>query len=97
MDLKTISRKLSSRKAEFAERFGITELGVFGSYARGEQRKGSDIDILVEFSKTPSLFGLVEAEEYIGNILGAKVDLVTKDSLKNPYISRSILAEVVMI
>ena len=95
MDLKTIKHKLESHKAELVHRFGIRELGVFGSYARGEQKKGSDVDILVEFSTVPGLqFAALELT--LEGMLGAKVDLVRKKTIR-PELRESILRDVVYV
>ena len=75
-------------------RFHVQYLGVFGSYVQGTPRKHSDLDILVEFSETPSLFEFIEFEDYLSDLLGIKVDLVMKSTLK-PMIGRRILSEVV--
>ncbi|MHA1778395.1 MAG: nucleotidyltransferase family protein [Candidatus Heimdallarchaeaceae archaeon] len=71
-------------------------MGIFGSYVRGEQRKTSDIDILVEFypEAEMDLIKFVELEEYISSLIGIKVDLVTKSALK-PRIGKYILKEVI--
>jgi len=79
-----------------AEQYNVATLEVFGSYVRQEQQKDSDLDILVTFSKTPSLLKFVRLENYLSDTLGVKVDLVMKDSLK-PAIGRSILREVVPV
>jgi uncharacterized protein len=79
---------------ELRERYGVASLGVFGSYVRGEQRRRSDVDVLVEFDRTPSLFQLVHMQNYLSSLVGAKVDLVLKRTLK-PAIGKRILAEVV--
>ncbi len=78
------------------QKYHVKKIGVFGSYVRSEQKKSSDIDILVEFKKTPDFFEFLKLEEYLGSILGIKVDLVTKDALK-PYIGKHILEEVVYL
>jgi hypothetical protein len=80
-----------------AKRFKIKHLGIFGSYARGEQRQGSDIDILVSYSVLPGFFGLVEAQDYLSSLLGVKVDLVTEGSLHNPFIAKAVRREVVAV
>lgn len=77
-------------------RYRVKEIGVFGSYVRGEQKKKSDIDILVEYSETPVFFEFLDLEEYLEGILGIKVDLVTKSALK-PYIGKCILEGTVYI
>lgn len=76
------------------KRFHVQYLGLFGSYVQGTPLKNSDLDILVEFSETPSLFAFIELEEYLSDLLDVKVDLVMKSTLK-PLIGRRILSEVV--
>lgn len=75
-------------------KYHVQTLGVFGSYVRGTSRPGSDLDLLVEFTQTPSLLEFVELEQRLSRLLGVKVDLVMKDTLK-PLIGRQILNEVV--
>ena len=79
-----------------AEQYNVATLEVFGSYVRREQRKDSDLDILVTFNKPPSLLKFVRLENYLSDTLGVKVDLVMKDSLKLA-IGRNILREVVPV
>ena len=74
----------------------MKEIGVFGSFVRGEAKKSSDIDILVEFSEPVGLFEFMELEEYLEKLLGHKVDLVSKKALK-PIIGKYILEEVVIV
>jgi predicted nucleotidyltransferase len=76
--------------------FGVKKVGLFGSHARGTSRKGSDVDVLVEFNKPPGLFRFLELENYLSSLLGARVDLVTKNALK-PRIGKQILHEVVYL
>ena len=76
--------------------FGVRSLGIFGSYVRGQQRRKSDIDILVDFDREPTLFGFIRLENRLSSELGLKVDLVMKDALK-PAIGRHILREVIPI
>ena len=78
-------------------RYGVRSLGIFGSYVRGEQGAGSDLDLLVEFDDRPlSLFDFVRLENEVSDALNLKVDLVEKRALK-PYIGQHILAEVVAV
>lgn len=72
----------------------VRTLGVFGSHVRGTSRPDSDLDLLVEFTRPPSLFEFVALEQRLSSILGVKVDLVMKDTLM-PFIGRQILDEVV--
>ncbi|MEM2108024.1 MAG: nucleotidyltransferase family protein [Candidatus Bathyarchaeia archaeon] len=85
-------------KAELKKRFKVKSIGVFGSYVRGEQKQGSDVDVLVEFEDDAEIgfFRFLELEEFLSQLLGVKVDLVSKDALK-PYIGARILQEVVMV
>jgi predicted nucleotidyltransferase len=83
---------LQSHLPELRERYGVRELSLFGSYLRGKQRRGSDLDVLVEFDRVPSLFEFVRLERYLSELLKIKVDLVMKSALK-PAIGRHILEE----
>ena len=94
--LEEIKRISAEHKEELREKFKVKELGVFGSYVRGEQKRESDIDILVSFEKPIGLFEFMDLEEYLKSLLGTKVDLVSKKALK-PYIGKYILEEVVYI
>jgi predicted nucleotidyltransferase len=94
--LKQIKQILESQKEYLKEKYKIKEIGVFGSYVRGEQKKKSDIDILVEYEEVPDLFELVDLQDYLSEKLQIKVDLVLKSGLK-PRIGKHILEEVVYI
>jgi len=74
------------------ERYRVQQLEVFGSYVRGEAGNGSDLDLLVTFSEPPTLFEFVELENFLSDVLGIRVDLVMKTSLK-PHIGEVILSE----
>ena len=77
------------------EHYGVRSRGVFGSCVRGEQRRGSDLDLLVEFDDRPlTLLQFIALEHYLSDLLEVKVDLVERSTLK-PTIGRNILAEVV--
>jgi len=77
--------------------FNPTKVGIFGSFARGDNKKGSDIDILVEFKNPPSLLTLIRLENELSEILGSKVDLVTTGALKNKRIRNSIKKDLISI
>ncbi|ROI11274.1 DNA polymerase [Microcystis aeruginosa FACHB-524] len=94
--LEEIKAILIFYKPFLIERFKILELGLFGSYVRGEQTKDSDVDILVEFSQVPTLFDLVEIEYLISDKLGLPVDLIDKKSLK-AALREQILNETVYL
>lgn len=77
-------------------RRGVVHAGVFGSFALGKERKGSDIDILIEFSGRKSLLDLIALEQELKERLGRSVDLLTYNSIYPPLRSR-ILGEEVRI
>jgi len=77
--------------------FDPIKVGIFGSFARGDNKKGSDIDILVEFKESPSLLTLIKLENALSEILGVKVDLVTTGALKNKRIKKNIKKDLINI
>jgi uncharacterized protein len=77
--------------------FDPIKVGIFGSFARGDNKKGSDIDILVEFKEAPSLLTLIKLENDLTEIIGVKVDLVTTGALKNKRIKKSIKKDLIKI
>jgi predicted nucleotidyltransferase len=79
-----------------AERYSVEKLEIFGSYVRSEQKKDSDLDVLVTFKEDPSLLTYIAIENYLSDLLGIKVDLVMKDSLK-PKIGQRILQEAIPV
>ncbi len=94
--LEDIKQVLMQHKLVLQERYQVTELGIFGSYVRQEQTETSDVDVLVEFSKIPSLLTFINLENYLSDTLGVKVDLVHRAGLK-PRIGDRILAEVIYL
>ena len=84
---------IKSCKREIETLYGVNKVGLFGSYVREQQRKKSDIDILVSFSRDIDLFDFLELREYLEKRLHHKVDLVMESALK-PVIGRRILSEV---
>lgn len=93
--LDEIKEIIGKHKEELNEKYGIKEIGIFGSYLRGKTKEESDLDILVEFKPDAeiSLLEFVELENYLSDLLGVKVDLVEKSALK-PRIGKQILSEV---
>jgi predicted nucleotidyltransferase len=96
MTLKKIKRVLSSQKSILAKKFNIREMAIFGSYVRGKNKKDSDLDILVDFSQPIGLFAFVDCEEYLKQLLGVEVDLVSKKALK-PQIGKRVLKELIPV
>ena len=94
--LEEIKQLLQQSKSVLQENYRVTELGIFGSYVRGEQNEESDVDVLIDYEKAPTLFKLVELRNYLNELTGMKVDVVTKKGLK-PRIRERVLSEVVYL
>ena len=95
MELRTVKQRLKACEKDI-RRLGIRQLGIFGSYARGDQDQKSDLDLAAEFVETPSLLGLIRAERYLSERIGVKVDLVNRKGLK-PRFSKAIRRDLVMV
>lgn len=89
---------LKEHKAEVVEKYRVREIGIFGSFVRGEQKRRSDVDIIVEFDQrnTPGLLKLIEMELFLEKLLRKKVDVVIKSGIR-PELKKNILKEVVYI
>jgi len=90
---KEIFDLLSQNFFQMRNDYGVEKMGVFGSFVRGEQRSESDVDILVEFSQPVGMIDFIRIENMLQNLLGIKVDLVTRNALKK-NIGQRILNEV---
>ncbi|CCF86190.1 nucleotidyltransferase family protein [Nitrolancea hollandica] len=88
-----VLRSLGEHRDELAH-LGVGSIALFGSVARGEARPESDIDLLVDFNQPVGLFELVDLKNYLEELLGCSVDLVTRDSLKRQLRER-ILKDVI--
>lgn len=73
------------------------KIGVFGSFARNEQKQDSDIDILVEFGTTLTLIQLAQIERKLSQKLGFRVDLVTPGAIKHPVIRKNVFKDLKII
>ena len=92
--LNEISTILRQHSNVLAEKYGIAIVGIFGSYVRGEQKPGSDLDLLAEILRPISLLKLIGAELYLSDLLGVKVDLVPKRNIRKE-LREDILNEAV--
>lgn len=90
LDVSEIKRKT----APVLKKHGVKKAGLFGSYARGEQKRGSDVDLLVAPPKSSSLLGVIALKLDLERVLGKTVDLVEYSAVK-PALKRRILAEEV--
>ncbi|MDE0014511.1 MAG: nucleotidyltransferase family protein [Candidatus Poribacteria bacterium] len=89
-----------SKKSEYlAEAYGVKRIGLFGSYAKGTYTEASDIDIIVEF-ETPLGFRFMEFADYLEELLGKPVDVLTVGGLQGirvPHIAQSIRDSIVYV
>jgi len=95
-NLEEIERIIGKHKEELKRRYRINEIGISGSYVRGEQKRTSDIDILVKFDKRASIFDLAGAGEFLEEKLGIKVDIVSERGIR-PELKSTISKEVIMV
>jgi predicted nucleotidyltransferase len=88
-----ILKILSKKKPDLQERYPISELGVFGSYARGDYNEKSDIDILVDFNGRIGIEFISLAHE-LEDLFNHKIDLVSRRAIKErylPYVEKSLI------
>jgi predicted nucleotidyltransferase len=91
-----IKKILKDNEVVLKDAYGVIEIGLFGSYTKRNQKKTSDVDILVEFEKAIDLLTFVQLKNHLSDLLGVNVDLVTKKALK-PKIGERILSKTVYI
>lgn len=96
MQTQVLQWKIKDQLSILHEKYHVKKLGIFGSFARGEQNPESDIDMIVEFESPVGFFEFIRLENYLSETLGAKVDLVTERALK-PSIKESVLKETVYV
>lgn len=96
--LSEVKKIIKKQKANLAQKYGVSKIGIFGSFAYGDFTSKSDIDVLIDLSKNNNLgyLGLVNMENNLSDKLGRKVDLVTKNALK-PYVRDDILKSVIYV
>lgn len=94
--LEEVLSVIKEHKKYLEERYRVKEIGVFGSFVRSEQKRGSDIDVLVDFYEVPDFFEFLNLEGYLERILRRKVDLIRKPVVRKE-LKKKILSEVVHI
>ncbi|HON78334.1 MAG TPA: nucleotidyltransferase family protein [Spirochaetota bacterium] len=88
--------QLQSVKQYLKDTYNVSRIGVFGSYARGEEDSESDVDLIVEFAEVPGLREFFGTEEYLEKLLQRKIDLVREKAIR-PELRDQILSEVIYI
>ena len=94
--LEEIKVIIAKHEDEIKGKYGLKEIGIFGSYVKGKQEETSDVDILVEFEKPVSLLQIVSLENYLSDIVGIKVDVVPKKNIR-AELKESILKKAVPV
>ncbi len=89
-----LAQRIRDYLPELHARYGIETVALFGSYVRNEQRHDSDLDVLVTFTRTPSLFDLVHLEDEVNARVGVPVDVVLRSEL-HPRVLRYVVREAV--
>jgi len=95
-DMEDLLTRLKRMKPEMLARYKAKEIGLFGSFVRGEQSEDSDIDVLVEFEEGADLFDLTGLAMFLEETLRRKVDVVPKNALRSE-LRESVLHEVVTL
>jgi predicted nucleotidyltransferase len=90
------ARILAEHKKDLQERYRVKEIGIFGSYVRGEQKTRSDIDILVDFNGDPDFSIFMRLADFLEEILHKKVDLVRRPVLRKE-LREQVLKEVIFV
>lgn len=93
MSRRTVITRIRKHQPQL-EKLGVKSLSLFGSFARGEETKNSDVDILVEFKGRATFDRYMDTKFYLEDLLGRKVDLVTSKAIKprmKPYIMQDLV------
>lgn len=96
MGIRKTKKLIKKNLGRLQKEYKVGRVGIFGSFARGEQSRESDIDILVEFTEPVGLFLFVRLANYLEDLLGREVDLVTEEAIKD-VIKDGILNDMVYI
>lgn len=88
--------ELKSFKIVHQRQYGIVALGIFGSFARGEESDASDVDIVLE-TETPDLFNIVHIKEDLEKQLRLPVDIVRLRDKMNPFLKKRIINEAIYV
>ena len=94
--LEEIKKVIEQHRPELKRQFHVEKIGVFGSYARGDQKKRSDVDFLVTFDETIGLFTLSGLYIYLQERLGRKVDVIPFNSLR-PELRKYVLKDLIYL
>ncbi|MEZ5334934.1 MAG: nucleotidyltransferase family protein [Methanolobus sp.] len=96
IEIDMYTEQLRNMLPELERRFNVRSLALFGPYAKNEQNKKSDLELLVDYIEMPGLLGFIELEDYLSDTLGIKIELVLKPVLKQK-VGKDILNEIIPI
>ncbi len=96
MNKEEIRKKVGDQLPFLKQRYNVKRLGIFGSVVRDEQKKGSDVDMLVEFISPIGFFDFMRLENFLAETLNQKVDLVSEKAIKRA-IKSDILKETIYV
>ncbi|HMQ54494.1 MAG TPA: nucleotidyltransferase family protein [Anaerolineae bacterium] len=94
-----IINRLHQNYPQLASEFGVKQIGIFGSYAKGTAGLNSDVDLVIEFEQ-PLGFRFVELTEYLEALLGQQVDVLTPagiQAIRLPHVAKSIQESVIYV
>jgi len=92
-----IKKNLNKSIIRYLKKYNVDRIGIFGSYARNQNLKNSDLDLLIRFKKNPTLLQMVRIERELSEILGIKVDVVTEPSLTDKTLKKNIERDLQII
>ena len=81
----------------YLKKYHVDRIGIFGSYARNQNLKNSDLDLLIRFQKNPTLLQMAKIERELSEILGIKVEIVTEPSLTDKILKKNIEEDLQII
>jgi len=92
-----IKKDLNKSIITYLKKYNVDRIGIFGSYARNQNMKNSDLDLLIRFKTNPTLLQMVRIERELSEILGIKVDIVTEPSLTDKVLKKNIERDLQII
>lgn len=96
MNKEEIRKKIASQLPLLRQKYKVKRLGIFGSVVRNQQRKESDLDMLVEFTSPIGFFDFIRLENFLTKALNQRVDLISKKAIK-PAIKNDVLKETIYV
>ena len=96
MNRQEILTRLTNHAGQIRQLFSVRKLSIFGSVARDQADENSDVDILVEFAKKPNFDCFMDLKFYLEDLLGTRIDLVTRNALR-PRMSQLIEQELIHV